>query len=607
METLALRLLAARGVPAALRVVRFDLSGLELAELSVGAAGAPDLGVARADLAWSWRGLRERRLERVELGGVRLRARLGAGGLELGALDTLRDGSAAGAALRALPFTEVQLRDVEVTLASAEGPIVLRAEGRAATSDPRSREVTGTAEVSGTAPWGSGTASLRLGGTLDAPRIDFSGQAIPDRTALGLRATDPVTVEGSAAWDVAGVHGANATLGVKRLEIPTVAQLTGVAVAAKLAREVVTASVRVEKLVELSDPPLVAPLAIEAELDGTLERLAFHGVARAGADGFALPFDGALVPRPPQLKLAIRLPDTDLAPESHQPVRLFPWLGGLVRRAKGHVAADAAASYADGKLSATAQIAFEDVDLRTNYATLRRLNGLVTVTGPSPLATPPGQTLSVALIEGALPLSDGIVSFELLPEGALRIERGVFRLAGGTLSLTGSLPLAGEERDLVLVAKQLSVEQILAALGFEGLSGTGFLDGTLPLSQRGRQVRVVAGELRATEPGFIRYAGGVGAARLAVEQPQIAPALGALENLRYETLTLEVSGDASGVLDVKVHARGSNPNFQQGRPVVLNLNVEAPVASLLRAGLAAYRVPEEIEGQVKRFFDRGKK
>jgi hypothetical protein len=394
---------------------------------------------------------------------------------------------------------------------------------------------------------------------------------------------------------------------VKRLEIPTVAQLTGVEVAAKLAGDVVTASVRVERWLELSEPALVAPLAIEAELDGTLERLALHGVARTGAEGFALQFDGTLEPRPPRVKLAIRLPDTDLAPKSHQPARLFPWLGGLVRRAKGRVAADATASYADGKLEASAQIAFEDVDLRTEYATLRRLNGLVTVTGPNPLATPPGQTVSVALVEGALPLSDGIVRFELLPGKTLDIERGVFRLAGGTLSLTGSLPLAAEERELVLIAKQLSVEQILAALGFEGLSGTGFLDGTLPLLQRGRQVRVVAGELRATEPGVIRYAGGEGAASLAAKQPQLAPVLGALENLRYETLTLEVSGDVSGELDVKVHARGSNPNFQQDRPVILNVNVEAPVASLLKAGLAVYRVPEEIEAQVKRFFDRGEK
>ena len=123
------------------------------------------------------------------------------------------------------------------------------------------------------------------------------------------------------------------------------------------------------------------------------------------------------------------------------------------------------------------------------------------------------------------------------------------------------------------------MEQILAALGFEGLTGTGRLDGTLPLSQRGRQVRVVGGPLRATEPGVIRYAGGEGAASLAAKQPQLAPVLGALENLRYETLTLEVSGDVSGELDVKVHARGSNPNFQQGRPVILNVNVEAPVAA----------------------------
>jgi hypothetical protein len=278
-----------------------------------------------------------------------------------------------------------------------------------------------------------------------------------------------------------------------------------------------------------------------------------------------------------------------------------------VRRAKGKLAALADVTYADGKLAARAEIAFADVDLRTEYATLRRLNGVVILSGPEPLATPPGQTVSVALIEGALPLSDGVLRFELLPGGTLRIEQGSFRLAGGTLSLTGSLPLEAEQRELLLTAQQLSVEQILAALDFEGLSGSGFLDGTLPLVQRGRQVRITAGELHATGPGVIRYAGGAGGATLAAKQPQLAPALGALEDLRYETLTLEVSGDVAGELDVTVHARGSNPNFQQGRPVVLNVNVEAPVQSLLQAGLVAYRVPEEIEGQVKRFFDRGKK
>ena len=88
-ESLALRVLAARGVPASLRVARVDLGGLELTDLALGAAGEPELRVARAELVWSWRGLRARRLDHVELNGVRLHARLGEAGLELGALDAL--------------------------------------------------------------------------------------------------------------------------------------------------------------------------------------------------------------------------------------------------------------------------------------------------------------------------------------------------------------------------------------------------------------------------------------------------------------------------------------------------------------------------------------
>ena len=607
VETLALRALAARGVPASLKVARIDLAGLELTGLRIGSGDEPDLGVERAALAWSWGSLREQRLERIDVSGVRLRARLGETGLELGALDALLAREDGGGAAPGLPFAEAHFRDTEASIESAYGLLVLRAEGHAATPDPHSRQVAGVAELSGTAPFGSGMASLRLAGTLDAPHIELTGQFSPDEAALGVRTSEPITLAGSAGLDEAGAFAAAATIAAKRIELPGAARLTGLALDAKLAGSALALDLRIEKLAELSKPALVAPLGVEATLTGGLERLAVQGRASTGAHGFVLSFDGTLEPLAPRAALVIRVPETDLAAATRQPARLFPWLEGLVLRAKGHAGGEVDVRYADEKLSARAQLALRDVDLRTEHATFRRLNGLVTLLGPDPLVTPPGQTLSVALIEGALPLSDGVLRFELLPGETIRIEESTFRLAGGTLSFSGFLPLEAEERTLVLSAKRLSVEQILAAMDFEGLSGTGFLDGRLPLEQRGRHVRVAAGELRATEPGVIRYAAGAGTAAVAAEQPQLAPVLGALEDLRYETLTLEVSGDASEQLDVKVQVRGSNPNFQQGRPVVLNVNVEAPVSSLLRAGMLAYRVPAEIEGQVSRFFDRGRK
>ncbi len=652
-ERLAVRALAARGVPASLSVARLDLDGAEIAQLALGEANAPDLAIERVALAWSWDGLRARRLDRVDVRGVRARARVDESGLHLGALDALLASEGAAAGPLALPFAEAHLQDARAEIDSQQGRLALHAEGDArpegdivratftlhgesaqgaldfgggATVGLASQEVAGAGALRGVTPWGTVDGHARVLGTFAAPRVEFAGEATPDPAALPLRASAPIALKGTATRDASGALAVEASLAASELEIsdlaratdvsvdaqlsggaaetriairaatlPELAALSGIALDARYADGALRADVRVAKLVEASQPPLIAPLGLDAQLSGS---------ARSPGDGFVFALEGHVEPLAQRAELRIRVAETDLAPKARQPAQVFPWLAGLVERAKGHVGLEARAVYENGALSASAVLAFRDVDLRSEYATLRRLNGLVTVIGPEPLITPPAQTLWIAQIEGALPLANGTIGFELQRDGMLRVERAEWSLAGGKLILSGSFPLEGDERVLVLQAEGLSVEQILAALDFEGLSGTGSLDGVIPVHQRGREMLVAAGELRAGEPGVIRFTGGAGA--IAQRQPQLATVVGALEDLHYEELTLTLSGDVADRMAVRVHVRGRNPNFQKGRPVVLNVNVDAPVGSLLKAGLVVSSVPEEIEGQVKHFFGREK-
>jgi hypothetical protein len=215
--------------------------------------------------------------------------------------------------------------------------------------------------------------------------------------------------------------------------------------------------------------------------------------------------------------------------------------------------------------------------------------------------------VAVAAIEGGLPLADGLVAFELTRDGVLRLESARFALAGGRLRASGDLALAGTERALSLAAEGLDVETLLASLGFEGLSGTGTLEGTLPLRQRGPRLSIDGGRLRATAPGVLRYRADAGSAAAAGQDQRLATVIGALEDLHYDELELQISGDTDDELSVKVHARGRNPGYQQGRPVVLNLDVQARLADLVRAGQAAYRVPAEVEERVERALDPEKR
>jgi hypothetical protein len=111
---------------------------------------------------------------------------------------------------------------------------------------------------------------------------------------------------------------------------------------------------------------------------------------------------------------------------------------------------------------------------------------------------------------------------------------------------------------------------------------------------------VTNGALRATETGVIRFSSGEGGAALARKQALLQPLLGALENLQYDELTLTIDGDLGDRVAVKMHIRGRNPNFQAGRPVVLNVNVDLPLGSLLRAAAVATGVPDEIEERVQK-------
>jgi hypothetical protein len=285
---------------------------------------------------------------------------------------------------------------------------------------------------------------------------------------------------------------------------------------------------------------------------------------------------------------------------------VFPWLADVIERARGKLGGEALASYSDGALAASAVVALNGVDVTTEYGTLRGLMGVFATTGIDPLMTPPGQTIWMQSVDAGLPLGNGTVKFELKADGVLYVERGEWSFAGGKLGFSGAIPLDATERKLALSVEDVSVEALLTALDFDGLAGTGVLGGITPLVQRGEQLLVSNGELHATQTGVIRFTSGEGGAALARKQPLLAPVLGALENLHYDELTLTINGDISDRVEAKMHIRGRNPNFQKGRPVVLNVSVDLPLGSLLRAAAVATGVPEEIEAQVQKAMGKEK-
>lgn len=542
----------------------------------------------------------------------------------LGTLAALRV-EFAGAVLPDAAATGVHATEaVSVTGAATREDGVVAGQASFAAGALEVVDVGGVARISGNTTFRdaagvrSADASFRIEG---ARLVELGGAASAEGTATlqGDAVTVQLALRDVALPDLA--RTANATVDAEldlatgavaaRIEAaqalaPDLAQIAGFSADVRWADEALSGTVRVAKLIELSKPALIAPLAIETTLAGPLERIALKGTARTPGDGLVFDFDGSFASAAGSLELHIVLPETDLAPKTRQPERVFPWLAGVVTRARGRIGGEAVATYANDVLGASATIALNGVDLVTPDATLRGLMGVFAVTAIDPLQTPPGQTIWMQGVEAGLPLGNGSLRFQLKPEGVLTVERGEWAFAGGKLVFSGDIPLDASERMLALDVEGVSIEKLLAALDFDGLAGTGVLGGTTPIVWRGDSMRVREGVLRATETGVIRFTSGEGGAALASKQPVLAPVLGALENLQYDELTLTIDGDLGDRVAVKMHIRGRNPNFQKGRPVVLNVNVDLPLGSLLRAASVATGVPEEIEEQVQKAMSEEK-
>ena len=78
-------------------------------------------------------------------------------------------------------------------------------------------------------------------------------------------------------------------------------------------------------------------------------------------------------------------------------------------------------------------------------------------------------------------------------------------------------------------------------------------------------------------------------------------ALAALENFHWTRLDLALNGNTRDTTVIGFHFKGENPDYLDGHPVELNVEIESQLADLLRKGSASYEIPGKIEKRLTDF------
>jgi hypothetical protein len=156
---------------------------------------------------------------------------------------------------------------------------------------------------------------------------------------------------------------------------------------------------------------------------------------------------------------------------------------------------------------------------------------------------------------------------------------------------------------LTLQLQEFDVQKLMNLEQQKGLEGTGLLDGTLPMVFSAKGVVVQDGMVEARPPGgVIRYR----PPPVASVNQQMEMVLQALSNFHYNVLAMSVQYREDGNLLLNTRLEGHNPQWQNGRPVHFNLNLQENIPALLKTLDTVTSVQDALAERLERQDGGGK-
>jgi len=287
-----------------------------------------------------------------------------------------------------------------------------------------------------------------------------------------------------------------------------------------------------------------------------------------------------------------------LEPKGFQPQILFPVFADVMADARGAMRATGLIDWKDGSLTSNGDVELIDIDFASLVGPVSGVDSRIKLGSLLPLATLAPQRIDIQQVDVGIDLFFGEFLFSLMADGRVVLEEAVWPWAGGEIGFDrAALILDENPQELNLFVRSVDLADVFALLDIDGLTGSGFLEGQLPIRVEDGGITVLDGVMKSLGGGTLKYEGPVS---LSTENEDGSKLMfDALENFTYESLEVSISGRTTDDLKVAILLEGSNPAVLDGYPFKINISTEGPLAEMVREGTIGYRVPEQIRKQLQ--------
>lgn len=192
--------------------------------------------------------------------------------------------------------------------------------------------------------------------------------------------------------------------------------------------------------------------------------------------------------------------------------------------------------------------------------------------------------------------------------GDLELTRAEAGLLGGRLEVQpGRWSLARRPVTFAVGIHELELGRLLTAYPMEGLSGTGTLNGDLPVRLGSEGVAIAGGRIAAEAPGGTLVFPADRLRAIGQNNPAMNLVAHAMENFRYSVLNSTIDYDEEGTLQLGLSLEGANPEVQQGQTVRLNVMIEENIPDLMTSLQLSGKVSDTVTERVRQMLqDQGR-
>ena len=284
-------------------------------------------------------------------------------------------------------------------------------------------------------------------------------------------------------------------------------------------------------------------------------------------------------------------------PRGLQPQKLAPALAGKIAAVEGTISANMQARFSEGKIQESGGVLnIMDMNFGTAPGPIEGLNTQIEFSSLMPFQTAGRQSMTMKNFDPGIPLKDGTIEYELVPEG-VKIYSAKWPLNIGAFELDPFTWIYGaEENRVVMRLNDISIDELLQTFGDGKLEATGTVRGVFPIVIRGLSVLVDKGHLEAKDGGVIRFKTDEVTSDDRFQGDKILEtwqsgdegvyndlARQALREFDYRELTVSIDGPLDGDVELGVVFNGANKKVLNGQPFEFDINVQGELFNILQS------------------------